>query len=244
MLLPHTMMFQDFRRKMARRPLPPFNGKASDSMEIEKRISPACATRRISSAITVLLVDYMRSKDSLFTGLRATARTVVRDSIFWTIVEWIEPDGTIAMVIFHFDGSEKQQEQGGSWLMHRGILPDDTKDEEEWRLPWKGEQVSWNVEEISHLKSIFGVLQYTLGEMELPGQWPASFGQEANLTYGPYRANPNFSPSAPPPKLVFEIQLMAALFEQAVPALTSLGKIEGRFIFCISFVFQVDSDAM
>ena len=238
MLLPHAMMFQDFRRKMARRPLPAFSGNASDPMEIEKRISPACATRRISSAITILLVDYMRSKESLFTGLRATATVVVRDGIFWTIVEWIEPDGTMAMVIFHFDGSKQQQE--GSWLMHRGITPDDQEDEEKWRLPWEGEQVSWNVEEISHLKSMFGVLQYTLGEMELPGQWHESLGQEMNLAYGSYRAKSDFSERKPPPKLVFEIQLMAALFDQAVPALTSLGRIEGRFMFCISFVFQLD----
>jgi hypothetical protein len=175
------MMLQQFRRRTAPRSLPAFHAKPSDSTAIEERISPACATRRISSSITLLLVDYMISKESLFTGLRATRTVVFRNELSWTIVEWIERDGTSAMVIFHFDGTEQKQ---GSWLMHRGMLPCDGEDDaNKWRLPWEGEQVSWNVGEISHLKIMFGVIQYTLGMMDLPGQLPDGCGHETSLAY-------------------------------------------------------------
>jgi hypothetical protein len=177
-LLAHMMMLQHFARKLARYPLPPLQNQGSDSAIVDC-ISAACATPRISSWIALLLVEDMRSSESQLTGLRATQTTVFPNGMSWTIVQWILADGTISLAIFHFEGSEWTE---GSWLLHRGILPTTGQDHEGWRLPWEGEQVSWNVGELSHLKILFGVVQYTLGEVDVSGDSEFKDGEYGNAT--------------------------------------------------------------
>jgi hypothetical protein len=172
------MMLQHFAREIARDPLPPLDNQGSDSA-ITECISPACATSRMSSWIALLLVEDMRSNDSQLIGLRATQTTVFPNRMSWTIVQWILADGTISVAIFHFEGSEWTE---GSWLLHRGILPTAGQDHEEWRLPWEEEQVSWNVGDLSHLKILFGVVQYTLGVKDVSSNWECNDGGYGNAT--------------------------------------------------------------
>ena len=93
-----------------------------------------------------------------FTRFRANAVYLfTNDEQSWPLLEWMETDGTKAMAIFDLDDPDDPMTY--SWLIHSGIGA-------EAHAPWTRTNITWNVADMSALKTLFGVAQHVLGILE------------------------------------------------------------------------------
>ena len=132
--------------------------------DIHGTIEDACATSGVGVCLAALLVARLNSRGTKLVALRATAVRYFTNDFVWTIVEWVESDGLMALAIFHFDNPE--QFSDGSWVMHHG---------QGYRQSgtlafsdWTSGTISWDVTQIGHLKMMFCISEH----MWRITQWP------------------------------------------------------------------------
>lgn len=112
--------------------------------------------------ITLSLTAYTLSRDSRITALRAsTIFWFGDDDASWTVIEWVEDNGTRSLAIFHF--GEPNELGQGSWLMHSGLSVSDGILE---KPCWENSRIDWDVADVNHLKILFGVAQHVAGMLD------------------------------------------------------------------------------
>lgn len=123
-------------------------------------VTECCASLQVSSMIADSITEYEASRKSKIVALRVLdAQLLANDEDSWIVVEWIQEDYLKCLVIFHFDNPAEP----GSWLMHSGR---DVGENTHSIYMWKDSRVDYNVAEISHLKTLFGVAQHLQGVLE------------------------------------------------------------------------------
>lgn len=157
-------MFEQLHQKVSESPIniicPDF-----DQAMISQTISDGCATTlENASLIADLILTYVGAGKKLMKGLRASAVCWLTGDFSWPIVEWVEGDDRRNIAIFHFDDEDEPKEH--SWIMHSGICSSNSEASEMPR--WQSSRLDWNVEDISHLKTLFKVAQHLLGILEWP----------------------------------------------------------------------------
>jgi hypothetical protein len=113
-------------------------------------------TYSVATTISQSLQTHFQTTNAKITGFRASVvYSFTTDECFWPVIEWKENDDTEVLAIFYIDENEPEI---CSWLIHSGsgIRTEGTG-------RWNRTFVSWNVTEISHLKSLFGAAQHLLG---------------------------------------------------------------------------------
>ena len=154
-------MFQHFHDKLlASRVVGIPTLSSNDVRIIAERILDSCESESIASLIAHSLVDYLRVRQTQMTALRAVPAYLFNRKS-WPMIEWTECDETKTIAIFHFEENEPEE---GSWLMQSGqIVAFETTTH---RL--QKSRIAWNVANLGHLKTLFGVAQHMLGLLEWP----------------------------------------------------------------------------
>lgn len=163
---PHFDTLAALHRDSSQKGVPTYPHDRCTLADIHGTIEDACATSGIGVCLAALLMARLNSRGTKLIALRATPARYFADNFVWTIMEWVESDGLMALAIFHFDNPEEFSD--GSWLMHHG---------QGFRLSgasafpeWTSCGISWDVTQAGHLKVMFCVAEHTLGI----SQWPAS----------------------------------------------------------------------
>ena len=156
-------MFQHFHDKLlASRVVGIPTLSSNDVRIIAERILDSCESERIASLIAHSLVDYLRVRQTQMTALKAAPAYLFTHEKSWPMIEWTECDDTKTIAIFHFEENEPEE---GSWLMHSGQI---VAFETPTTHRWQNSRIDWNVANVGHLKTLFGVAQHMLGLLEWP----------------------------------------------------------------------------
>jgi hypothetical protein len=157
-------MFEQLHDKVSEAPMTSLSANL-DQTTISQTIFDRCATTvEIAALITRSILTYLVSRQTPMKALRASAVFWLTGDTSWPVVEWLEGDGRKNIAIFHFE--DPDEPDGHSWIMHSGVRPSD--DETSETRKWQSSRLDWNVENTSHLKTLFKVAQHLLGIL----QWP------------------------------------------------------------------------
>jgi hypothetical protein len=160
-LRPFAKVMEDVHYRVSQRPIPTSPGGCS-AETITKKIAESCNSVRASSVIADSITAYETSRRTEIVALRVSEVYLFsNDDDSWTVVEWIEQDSLKCIAIFHFDHLAESED--GSWLMHSGY--NELVHADSTRL-WKESRVDYNVAEIAHLKTLFGIAQHVLGVLQ------------------------------------------------------------------------------
>jgi hypothetical protein len=160
-LAPHAQGLERLHRKLARRIIPTLPTKSGGSI-ILQRISAGCASLEVASLINRSLMAYVSSRNARIKALRCSkVLWFTDDKTSWPLVEWVEDNGTSNLAIFHIEDPNEPRQ--GSWLMHSGL---GVSDEASKNRCWENSRIDWDVADIDHLKTLFGVAQHVAGMLE------------------------------------------------------------------------------
>jgi hypothetical protein len=154
---PHFITMQELHRYSSRKGVPTYPHGCT-IRDIHGTIEHACATPGTGVCLAALLVTRLNSRGTKLVALRATPARYFSDTILWTILEWVESDGLMALAIFHFDDPE--QFSDGSWVMHHA---QGYRQRGSFAFPeWASCGISWDVTQMEHLKVMFCVVEHML----------------------------------------------------------------------------------
>lgn len=183
-------------------------------------IAASCISLQLASVIARAILRFLQSRNARMTRLRASVeKSFTDEDLECPIVEWNESDGTDIIALFHFDDAFEPEEC--SWAMHLGV----GRSSPNSKGPlWQSSRVDWNVANVSHLKTIFGIAQHILGVL----QWPIAdalrvSGDNVSDTYSEEETTRY-------DQLLLEhlqqLKGLEASFDKLAPVLQSLGRTE------------------
>jgi hypothetical protein len=149
----HSLMFERYHQRLASLSHP--KSVPKDMLSIIRIVSAGCTNSGRATAIAHLLVSYLDSRQTRLSALCAFPAYSLNEERSCPTLQWTDDRGVSSVAIFHFESPEHP-----SWIMHSGLRTP--------RCGWQTSRIDFNVEDIPHLKILFGVAHHMLGLFEMP----------------------------------------------------------------------------